>query len=51
VLKAGKVYSKHGMAILKKICGMLALDWIVEISHEYHEANKCADVLANIGCS
>jgi ribonuclease HI len=51
VLKAGKVYSKHGMAILKKIRDMLALDWIVEISHEYREANKCADALANIGCS
>jgi hypothetical protein len=45
------VYSKHGMAILKKIRDMLALDWIVEISHEYREANKCADALANIGCS
>jgi hypothetical protein len=26
-------------------------DWIVEVSHIYREANKCADALANIGCS
>jgi hypothetical protein len=29
---------------------MLALDWNVEISHEYKEANKCVDALTNI-CS
>ncbi|GAU38532.1 hypothetical protein TSUD_320040 [Trifolium subterraneum] len=50
VLKVGKVHSIHGMAILKRIRGMLVLNWVVEISHEYREANKCPDALANIGC-
>jgi hypothetical protein len=27
------------------------MDWVVEISHTYWEANKCADALANYGCS
>jgi hypothetical protein len=30
---------------------ILELDWEVEVSHTYREANRCADVLANIGCS
>jgi hypothetical protein len=51
VLKGGKVYSKHGMTILKKIRDKLALDWNVEISHKYRGANKCTGTLANIGCS
>jgi hypothetical protein len=27
------------------------MNWIVEISRTYREANKCADALASIGCS
>jgi hypothetical protein len=30
---------------------LLDLDWEVVINHSYREANKCADVLANIGCT
>jgi hypothetical protein len=28
----------------------LERDWEIEIQHSYREANKCADLLANIGC-
>jgi hypothetical protein len=34
-----------------KILLMMELDWQVEISHTYREANKCADASANIDCS
>jgi hypothetical protein len=27
------------------------VNWEVVIKHSYWEANKCADVLANIGCN
>jgi hypothetical protein len=40
-----------GNSLLKHIMSLLAMDWTVEISHMYHEANKCADALANIGYS
>jgi hypothetical protein len=30
---------------------MLQLDWEVEVTHTYREANKCADKMANVGCS
>jgi hypothetical protein len=38
--------------LIKRIKGLLALNnWEVQISHVYREANRCADALANIGCS
>jgi 3-mercaptopyruvate sulfurtransferase SseA len=30
---------------------MLVLDWEVVIKHLFREANKCVDVLTNIGCT
>ncbi|GAU12910.1 hypothetical protein TSUD_73970 [Trifolium subterraneum] len=42
--------SSHGGTLLKQIWKLLEMDWIVEISHTYREANKCADALANLGC-
>jgi ribonuclease HI len=51
VIKNGTSNSAMGSSLLKHIKNLLAMDWIVEISHTYREANKCADVLANIGCS
>jgi 3-mercaptopyruvate sulfurtransferase SseA len=30
---------------------LMDLDWEVVVKHSYREANKCADMLANIGCT
>jgi ribonuclease HI len=43
--------SPVGGALIGQIREMLALDWEVVIKYSYCEANKCADVLANIGCT
>jgi ribonuclease HI len=51
VLKRGSSSSSSGCSLLKRIWKLLEEDWLVEISHTYREANKCADALANIGCS
>jgi ribonuclease HI len=51
VIKRGCTMSYAGSTLLKRICQLLEKDWSVEISHIYREANKCADALANIGCS
>ncbi|GAU50453.1 hypothetical protein TSUD_373190 [Trifolium subterraneum] len=51
VLKNGTSNSAMGSSLLKHIKNLLALDWMVEISHSYREANKRADARANIGCS
>ncbi|PNY00778.1 ribonuclease H [Trifolium pratense] len=40
-----------GGALVMCIWSMLELDWEVVINHAYREANKCADVLANVGCT
>jgi ribonuclease HI len=37
-------------SLLRRIRQLLVLDWEVRIQHSYREANKCADMLANIGC-
>ncbi|KAK2362266.1 heat shock 70 kDa protein [Trifolium repens] len=39
-----------GGALVMRIRRLFELDWEVVINHSYREANKCADVLANIGC-
>jgi ribonuclease HI len=51
VLKSGCVQSATGSSLIKRICQMLAKDWTVDIKHIYREANKCADAMANIGCT
>jgi ribonuclease HI len=51
VLKKGNSRSIHGGPFLKQIWKLLELDWLVEISHTYREANECVDALANIRCS
>jgi ribonuclease HI len=51
VLTKRSSLSSVGSSLLKQIWHMLERDWVVEISHTYREANKCADVLANLGCS
>ncbi|GAU30604.1 hypothetical protein TSUD_392950 [Trifolium subterraneum] len=50
------IINKHGhgnvsgWSIIKKIRSLLSLDWSVKICHFYREANRCADMLANMGC-
>jgi ribonuclease HI len=51
VIKARRVCSSSSNALIKQIRRLLDMDWLVEIAHTYREANKCADALANIGCS
>jgi hypothetical protein len=43
--------SPTGCAIINQIRRLLDLDWEVVVKHSYREANKCADVLADIGCT
>jgi ribonuclease HI len=50
VITTGKIKGMVGNALIKRIKGLLALNWEVQISHVYREANRCADELANIGC-
>jgi ribonuclease HI len=40
-----------GGSLVMRIRKLLELDWEVVIDHVYREANKCADMLANIGCT
>jgi hypothetical protein len=40
-----------GGSLVMRIRRLLELDWEVVIKHTYREANKCAGVLANIGCT
>jgi hypothetical protein len=40
-----------GGLLLKQICRLLKMDWEMEVSHIYREANKCEGALANIDCS
>jgi hypothetical protein len=37
--------------IMKKIRDLLKLNWEVRIRHIFWEGNRCADVLANLGCN
>ncbi|KAK2399946.1 Polynucleotidyl transferase, ribonuclease H superfamily protein [Trifolium repens] len=51
VIESGRTRGTTEYALLKKIRGLLALEWEVKISHVYRESNRCADALVNIGCS
>jgi ribonuclease HI len=42
--------SHYGWSLCKQIPRLLQWEWEVKIHHSYHEANMCADVLANLGC-
>jgi hypothetical protein len=35
--------------IMRKIHNLLNLNWEVQLTHIYREANRCADILANMG--
>jgi 3-mercaptopyruvate sulfurtransferase SseA len=51
VLTVRRTSSHTGNALAKRIWKLLDMDWTIEISHTYREANKCADAMANLGCS
>jgi ribonuclease HI len=51
VIKKGSLQSGPGSTLAKQIWRMLALDWEVQVNYVYREANKCVDVLANMGCN
>jgi ribonuclease HI len=51
VLKKGSSTSASGCSLLKRIRNLLQKNWFIEVSHTYRKANKCADALANIGCT
>ncbi|KAK2454367.1 heat shock 70 kDa protein [Trifolium repens] len=49
-LKEGKIGSASSWSLIKKIKLLLNHSRQVRITHLYGEANRCADILANIGC-
>jgi hypothetical protein len=51
VVNNGTSSSVMSYFLLKRIRTLLAMDWTVEVTHMYCEANKCADGMANLGCS
>lgn len=42
--------STAGWSLLQNIKELLQLDWEVNVSHVFREANRVADGLANLGC-
>jgi hypothetical protein len=38
-------------SLVHRIQGLIQLDWEIIIQHSYREANRCADILANLGCN
>jgi hypothetical protein len=51
-IKRGRMNSALSCSLMKQIVKLLSLlDWVVEISHTYREANKCADTIANKACT
>ncbi|PNX58030.1 ribonuclease H [Trifolium pratense] len=50
VIQNRRSNSSMGSSVMKQIWRFMEMDWIIEISHVYREANKCADAMANIGC-
>ncbi|GAU17428.1 hypothetical protein TSUD_233050 [Trifolium subterraneum] len=50
-LKDRCVKSPMGAALAKQVWQLLDMEWNIEILHIYREANKCADAMANLGCS
>ncbi|MCH83395.1 putative non-LTR retroelement reverse transcriptase [Trifolium medium] len=43
--------SHRGSVLVHMIRQLLEMEWEVVVHHTYRETNKCADALANIGCS
>jgi ribonuclease HI len=49
-IESGKQGSSFVWNIMGIIRHLLSLDWNVRIMHIYREANRYADMLANVGC-
>jgi ribonuclease HI len=50
-IQHGKIGSTKGWSIIRKIKHLLNSTWSVRITHVYREANRCVDVLGNLGCT
>ncbi|KAK2365935.1 hypothetical protein QL285_079374 [Trifolium repens] len=42
--------SVSGGRLIQHIVQMLGMGWEMQVCHSYHEADHCANVLANLGC-
>jgi hypothetical protein len=51
VLRESEYRRPLGGSLVMRIRCLLDLDWEVGINYTYWEANKCADMLTNIGCT
>jgi ribonuclease HI len=49
-LKERRKGSRMGCTLMQKIRRLLDGNWEVNILHVFREANRCADMLANMGC-
>lgn len=49
-LNGEKNGSFSGWSLVHQIKLLMQSDWRVRVKHVYREANRCADVLANLGC-
>lgn len=50
ILQGHALANTSGASLIMRIKKLLTIDWNVCVSHIFREANKCADVLANLGC-
>ncbi|MCI17069.1 ribonuclease H protein, partial [Trifolium medium] len=44
------IASSSCWSLVRRIRQLMEREWEIKIQHSYCEANKCADMLANIGC-
>jgi len=51
ILNSNKNGSIMGSSVVAKICRLLHMDCEVVVCHSYRETNRCADALADLGCS
>lgn len=49
-INGGNRGSSNGWSLVSRTRKLLDSSWLVQVSHVYREANRGADVLANLGC-
>ncbi|GAU46467.1 hypothetical protein TSUD_402340 [Trifolium subterraneum] len=50
-VNSGETNSAMGIALIRSIRRIIALNWNVKVYHSYRESNLCADAFANLGCA
>lgn len=50
MLSEGNKISPFCWSLVNRIRHLVRMNWEFRIYHLYHEANRCADVLVNLGC-